>query len=166
MAVDFAYKRRVRGEEGSAIRNIKLRMSRKLIYVSGLLVCFACHLELSAQERGQLFAVPDAPRRATEFFRTAFRRTPLEILCGTFLRYPHLSQTAGHVLNAYNGFLGVLADAGSRRHLESLRPESQEGDSTYQQLRQLSHEFRDGVLELFFDAQSGLFELTKIYGVF
>ena len=65
MAVDFAYKRRVRDQKGSAIRNLKLRMSRKLIYVSGLLVCFSPHLELSDAERRELFDGVDGARRAT-----------------------------------------------------------------------------------------------------
>jgi predicted nucleotidyltransferase len=166
MAVDFAYKRRVRAQEGAAIRNIKLRMSRKLIYVSGLLVCFACHLELTGEERQKLFDGPDSERRAIDFFRNALQRTPLEILCGTFLRYPHLEKTARRVLDSYHGFLGVLADDDSRKHLEQLVPEREPTDRIYQDLRELSHEFRDGLLDLFFDKESDLFELTRIYGVF
>ena len=50
MAVDFAYKLRNRSGKGWAIRNLKLRMSRKLIYVSGLLACFRCHLDLAGPE--------------------------------------------------------------------------------------------------------------------
>ncbi len=166
MAVDFAYKRRVRDQKGTAIRNIKLRMSRKLIYVSGLLACFACHLELGSGERRALFDGPDATRRAIDFFRNTLQRTPLEILCGAFLRHPHLHETACRVLDAYNDFLGTLADGDSRKHLEELLPGRQDCDSVYQNLRQLSHQFRDGVLDLFFDSKSGLFELTRVYGVF
>lgn len=37
MVVDFAYKQRARANRGYALRNIKLGLSRKLIYASGLL---------------------------------------------------------------------------------------------------------------------------------
>jgi len=51
MAVDFASKQRDRGGEGWGLRNAKLRMSRKLIFASGLLVCFACNLDESLQAK-------------------------------------------------------------------------------------------------------------------
>lgn len=56
MAVDFAYKLRTRSAKGWPIRNTNLRMSRKLIYVSGLLACFRCHLDYSDEQRSTIFA--------------------------------------------------------------------------------------------------------------
>ena len=46
MAVDYATKKWQRSNDGWALRNIKLRMSRKLLYAKGLLVCFLCDDEL------------------------------------------------------------------------------------------------------------------------
>jgi len=51
MAVDFASKQRDRGGEGWGLRNAKLRMSRKLIFASGLLTCFSCHLDPELQSK-------------------------------------------------------------------------------------------------------------------
>src|SRR6266700_860144 len=45
MAVDFASKQRDRAGKGWGLRNAKLRMSRKLIFASGLLVCFSANLD-------------------------------------------------------------------------------------------------------------------------
>ena len=166
MAVDFAYKRRARAQKGTAIRNIKLRMSRKLIYVSGLLACFVWHLEFDNKERSAFFDGPDASKRAIEFFRARLQHTPLDILCGALVQHSHLNETADRLLSAYDGFLGTLSDAEKRSHLEHLLPEQQDDDSVYKDFRKLSHGFRDGLLALFFDQQSVLYELTKLYGVF
>jgi hypothetical protein len=51
MAVDFASKQRDRAGDGWGLRNTKLKMSRKLIFASGLLVCFGCNLDLRLQEK-------------------------------------------------------------------------------------------------------------------
>lgn len=61
MAVDFADKQHDRFHEGFALRNIKLRISQKLLYISGLLACFKCQLDF-----------PDNEERLT-FFRGIIR---------------------------------------------------------------------------------------------
>ncbi|HYZ83198.1 MAG TPA: nucleotidyltransferase domain-containing protein [Bryobacteraceae bacterium] len=166
MAVDFAYKLRKRSGKGWAIRNIKLRMSRKLIYVSGLLACFQCHLDHSPKEWSKIADSPDRDEQIVNYYSQMFQQTPLEIVSGVLLRYPHLDEAAGQILGSYNEFLGILADKNKRDHLESLAEGDAETDSVYQGARQLSHSYRDGLLRLLFDPTSGMDELTKNYGVF
>jgi hypothetical protein len=69
-----------------------------------------------------------------------------------FLRRPELRDVALTICSAYNEFLGALSDDSVRQHLEQLLPER--------------HNFRDGLLKLFFDCDSDLTELTQIYGLF
>ena len=164
-AVDFAYKHRARFGKGSAIRNLKLRMSRKLIYVSGLLTCFGCDLGFGPIKRIADCAKPGEVSAHHTSVRERLQ-PPLETLAGALLAFDHLDSTARKLLSAYDGFLGMLTDPTSRKHLEDLEPEQYEADETLKRGRHLSHEFRDGLLELFFDDRSGLSELTKQYGVF
>lgn len=166
LAVDFAYKLRKRAGKGWAIRNIKLRMSRKLIYVSGLLACYRCHLDYSTEDRQAIFADPDRHKEVVEHLEMVFRETPLEIVAGVLLRYPHLGEAAKKIFSSYNEFLAILADDRSRGRLESLTEDRADNDEIYQQARQLSHSFRDGLLDFFFDRESELDSLTKNYGVF
>ena len=92
-------------------------------------------------------------------------QTPIEILADAFLHLPHLYGTAKKILDAYEGFLGILSNETSRKRLEELDSDSY-GDETFDRARMLSHDFRDGLMDLFFDQKSGMLELTKNYGVF
>jgi hypothetical protein len=166
MAVDFAYKLRTRSGKGWAIRNIKLRMSRKLIYVSGLLACFRCHLDYEPAERTKIFADLNCRQEVIDHLETIFRLTPLEIVASVLMRYPHLDGSAKKILGSYDDFIGILSDADARKHLENLTEADADADVIYQQARSLSHTFRDGLLEFFFDPLSEMQELTKNYGVF
>jgi hypothetical protein len=166
MTVDFAYKLRNRAGKGWAIRNIKLRMSRKLLYVSGLLACYRCHLDYDEAERLKVYSDPGMKSEVIEHLQSIFRETPLEIAAGILLRYPHLDGSARKILGAYNEFVGILADDQQRSRLDNLKESEADDDKIYQHARHLSHEFRDGVLEFFFDEASGMCDLTKIYGVF
>jgi predicted nucleotidyltransferase len=166
LAVDFAYKLRTRSGKGWAIRNIKLRMSRKLIYVSGLLACFRCHFDYSDPEATEIFRDPKRHKEVVEHLRNVFAMTPLEIVAGVLLKYPHLDSAAQSIFDSYDKFLGIVADQQKRKHLEELNEGDGERDAVYQDARTLSHQFRDGLLAFFFDQKSGLDDLTKNYGVF
>jgi predicted nucleotidyltransferase len=57
MTVDFADKQHDRFHDGFALRNIKLRFSRKLMYISGLLACLRCQLDYpNLEERLDFFS--------------------------------------------------------------------------------------------------------------
>ena len=166
MGVDFAYKLRTRSGKGWAIRNIKLRMSRKLIYVSGMLACFRCHVDHTPEEWNEFAESIDRRGKIVEYFGGVFQETPLEIIAHELLRYPHLDDAARKIFDSYNEFLGMLASSEQRNHLEFLVEEDAESDDLFQKARGLSHTFRDGLLEFFFDNKSGMDKLTKNYGVF
>jgi predicted nucleotidyltransferase len=50
VTVDFVYKQSSDNDEKWALRNAKLRLSRKLIFAAGLLTCFYCQLDSDAAE--------------------------------------------------------------------------------------------------------------------
>jgi hypothetical protein len=166
MAVDFAYKRRTRAGKGTAIRNIKLRMSRKLIFVSGLLGCFSGHLLLPEPELSTLIQMADAPYEFVRHLRRVFAQTPLKIVASVINRQEHLRAIGAQLFGAYDVFIGVLRDSDKRAHLDRLPPESEDSDMIYQQLRHASHEFRDAILTLLFDERTKLNQLTRTYGIF
>jgi predicted nucleotidyltransferase len=166
MAVDFAYKLRDRSGDGWAMRNIKLRMSRKLLYVAGLLGCFFCHLELDDESRRGVFDDVSSHPVIVDVVHSAFHETPLDIVASFLAPHEHLHKAASLLFGAYDEFLGILRDSGLRDHLDNLPADDGDTDDVYQHAREVSHRFRDSLLELFFDDKTGLAELTRLYGVF
>jgi predicted nucleotidyltransferase len=166
IAVDFAHKRRARAGEGTAIRNIKLRMSRKLIFVSGLLACFSGHVLLTESELSRLIRSPNATYEFVRHLRRVLAQTPLEIVASVINRQDHLRPIGVRLFSAYDVFIGVLRDPEKRVRLDGLSAEAEENDSIHQELRGASHDFRDAVLDLFFDERTMLNELTRTYGIF
>jgi hypothetical protein len=166
MAVDFAYKRRTRGGDGMALRNIKLRMSRKLIFVSGLLACFSLHSLIAEAERDAILNAAYPDHEFVRHMRLQLAQTPLEILASAINRHGHLKPVGFRLFDAYDKFLGILSDNEKRKHLNTLALDSEDGDVVFEQLREVSHSFRDALIELFFDGPSGLASLITTYGVF
>jgi predicted nucleotidyltransferase len=164
-AVDFAYKLRARSGEGWAIRNIKLRMSRKLLYVAGLLGCFRLHFGLSKEDQPAMFGEEGNRPEILDILFETFSETPLDIVA-RFLMDQNLHETASELFGAYDEFLAILLDSDSRTHLEKLKEGAGDADHLYQKARKMSHRFRDALLDLFFDQDTDIRMLTRLYGVF
>jgi predicted nucleotidyltransferase len=172
MAVDFAHKARTGFGKKSALRNLKLRMSRKLIFVSGLLSCFSCHLSL-ARADGQA-GCPGRGEACVACLRGYMDRRPLDAFAHAALgladKHPENEKkillAAAAALTAYDEFLQILSDKGSRDRLEALAPDAVESDSLFSQGRQISHSFQEAIDSFFFDGHPELGKLTRRYGVF
>ncbi|MEA2236642.1 MAG: hypothetical protein QOC81_1366 [Thermoanaerobaculia bacterium] len=164
MTSDFASKMWERDREGWGIRNIKLRFSRKVLFLWGLLACFSC----------DLFAPPDLYdvesddeyfSRLAELIRVQTDVSPLVLLAGAVLQSEDDS-VAEAIFSSYDHFLNVLSDPDSRRKLEAVRFDDALDDPTYADLREASHRFREGVTRLFFDTHPKLPQLIRDFGVF
>ena len=168
MAVDFAFKLRERSGKGWAIRNIKLRMSRILLFVAGLLDCFRCLVYFVPQHPRpeELFRNEEFRPAVVDFLSSIFSPPPLDIVASFLLDYPGPDGTASKLFGAYDRFLGMLSDSQTRDHLDGLPEGAGESDAVYQQARDISHHFRDALLDLFFDTKTELGQLTRLYGVF
>lgn len=73
---------------------------------------------------------------------------------------------ATDALTAYDEFLQILSDKGSRDRLAALAPEDVDSDSLFDQGRQISHSFQEAIDSFFFDGHPELGKLTRRYGIF
>jgi len=165
LAVDFAYKLRARSGEGWALRNIKLRMSRKLLYVAGLLGCFFIQFVFDPDVHHAVLGEETFRPDILEIVHGAFSETPLDIVANFLLNHKHIYGTASELFEAYDQFLGILLSSDLRNHFDKLSEGDGDSDSLYQEARKMSHRFRDALLDLFVDTEE-LGPLTRLYGVF
>ena len=150
MAVDFASKQRDRAGKGWGLRNAKLRMSRKLIFASGLLVCFSSNLDSDLQ--GQISTdKSDIKLKLVNHIREYVRMTPLEIVARSVERYGVPDAIAKELFGAYTAFLEMLDDQNSREVLDSLRSENSRTDTTFQRIREISRAFEHALDNIFFE---------------
>jgi hypothetical protein len=167
MAVDFAYKQFDRGNKGYALRSIKLGVSRKLLFASGLLACFWCDPEISKN-------VNQEPNKQSliDCLDTFLSRTPLERMALFFVAQMRnsdsefLRKTARDLFDAYDDFLDLLNDRQRRKHLDELRPEDEENDIVFKEARTMRMHFRLAMQGMFLDKDSPLHQHSIEKGVF
>ena len=164
MAVDFASKQRDRAGKGWGLRNAKLRMSRKLIFASGLLVCFSATLDEDL--RGKISTDKDAIRLGlANHIRELVKMTPLEIVANSIERYRIPESIARKLFDAYSEFLAILNNEKDRNALDELRSEDARRDPTFRRIRDISATFGNALGHIFYENDQ-VKPLTKKYGVF
>lgn len=164
MAVDFASKQRDRGGEGWGIRNAKLRMSRKLIFASGLLLCFSCHLDPELQ--ATISTEKDVIKlNLVKHIREFVRQSSLEIVARSVQEFSVADAVQKDLFSSYAEFLEILDDKKSREHLKSLRAENSRNDKTFGRIREISSVFEKALDQVFFENHK-IGPLIREYGVF
>lgn len=161
MAVDFADKFHDQFGEKWALRNVKLRLSRKLIFLVSLLACFSWHLRRKSSN-GPYLTV----ETSINYFAEFLGRPSLEIVADELLNGEIAGSTCSRIMNSYDRFLGILNNAEMRDELEELPRDLANKNELFQQVRDLSHTFRDGLNEWLFDREGQLFELVRNYAIF
>jgi predicted nucleotidyltransferase len=165
MCVDYATKHRERQGEKWALKNAKLRLSRKLIFAAGLLTCFNCHLRPPAGLDENLFDLPAHLEPLLRHLRTYVKLTPLEIVADAANSFAK-PETSLKIFDAYDQFLSMMNDGEVRTRLESLTARECRSDPVFNKVRHISEQFQDGLTRLFLDDEPKLSELTRKYGVF
>ncbi len=159
MAVDYANKYRARAGQKWALRNIKLRMSRKLLFVSGFFMCLSWALENRSQADNDYEA-----QDLVDHLLAWTKRPPLLSLAEIVERYaPSL---ATNIFDNYDAFLAILDDETMRKRLEGLSPEEAYEDKVFLQTREIASRFDTALTDLLFDADPAVAKLVKKYGVF
>lgn len=163
MCVDFAYKDWEQAGQKWALRNIKLRMSRKMLFLSGLLTVFSCYrnvdiLRPDSADQNNLF---DVQRHLTAFARS----TPLNIVVW-MLHTIGLAADCVELLDAYEQFLDQMNDDELRDRLKNLTADDAFADEIYLRCRATSDLLQCVVRRLCFERDSELREFIREYGVF
>lgn len=156
MCVDFAHKQIERGEDKWALRNLKLRMSRRIIFLKGLLMCFECYADRMGKEDAMKNIDRIAKLRPLEFIYCSLSDPRLDIdkslLVGLF--------------ECYDLFLGKLNEETFRKSLQELSIKDAYEDPTFIKSREISEQFQSYLHKILFDKNNELKDFMIKYGIF
>jgi predicted nucleotidyltransferase len=164
MTVDYAKKTWDSPNHKWALRKCKLRLSRKLMFASGLLMCFACVLK-TGDSAEQLFDHEHPESQLVNLLLKAVGQSPLDRLCDALLQFS-CPDTATRLLGAYDRFLAVLDSPDARQTLTRLTPELAMDNSLFAEVQQFGEQFQTAMETLFFDDNPTLAQCIRRYGIF
>ena len=147
MCVDFAYKDWEQAGKKWALRNIKLRTSRKLLFVSGLFTVFSC-FENEALQRVE--GEDNYLLRLQGHLLEYVHSTPLNIIAWS-LKDIGLDEEAATLIDHYERFLSYVNDAAVREHLAALSEDDVYADDQFLKCRAISHKLQAVLKQMCFE---------------
>jgi len=148
ICVDYQAKKRL-NERKWALRNIKLRISRKMLFASSLATLIECRCE------DDVLA-----------FLTSRMAEPPLVQLGMFLLAYDNMEAATKIFQVYDEFLRLIGTEEMRRHLEELPFAEFDTDPRFSLLREMSHRLQGGLELAFFDGPADVAAAIKRFGVF
>jgi predicted nucleotidyltransferase len=162
MCVDFAYKDWEQDGKKWALRNVKLRISRKLLFFSSLLTISSCFQNELLRHNG---AEREDYLLSVQMHLLAFvHATPLNIVSWA-LSGIGLGRECCDLLDQYEGFMRLLDDKAVRIHLEKLNQDVY-ADEVFLKCRDMSHQLQAILRHVCFEVASPLRDFMLEYGVF
>lgn len=166
VTVDFVYKQ-VADDRKWALRNAKLRMSRKLIFAAGLARVFLCHLDPTAADARHALVQHRDISLLTAYIEKQLNLTPLQVIAGLCLDLGVQAEVIRQIFDSYDRFLLILDDQEKRSELEQARShEDLRTSSAWKEVRDVSVPFHEGLVALFLKEETPLKNLTMSYGLF
>jgi len=164
MAVDYTAKVIERDRIEWAIRNAKLKFSRKLLFVAGMLLAYAAVLDEPPKVRGKgepFLGLVSRIQSLTQW-------TPLELLARAILQRPWRGQRAAAIaiFKSYDAFLALIEDKRGRKQLQNLKLSDASTNPTFAKVRKLGERFEEGLNQFFWDGPPEIQKLTRKYALF
>ena len=161
VAVDYAQKEWAQNSHKWALRNAKLRLSRKLLFASGLLLCY----KVGSMAKQTL---PPGLTIAQWMAQCCYDQTrikPIDRICDELLSSGNMP-TVVKIFDSYDWFLKLLDDPERRKYLETLPSSKAKNDQVFNEVRKIGDEFFDGLRTMFFRDSDPLRQFIEEYGVF
>ena len=167
VTVDFVYKQKADDDRKWALRNAKLRMSRKLIFAAGLAVIFGCHLDEEAEAARIALVSSKDVALLTKYLEQQLEVPPLQSIAKLCESLRVSAETACAIFDNYDRFLAILDDPDKRNELSNARSHDDlRSSAAWDEIRTISKPFHEGLVKLFLGEDERLTRLTMHYGVF
>jgi hypothetical protein len=136
-------------------------------------MCLECELDPALPYRTQgVLGFEESPVNVLTFIDKlddSCNRTPLGILATAVRRHvsgANRTDIAVKLFGSYNQFLEMMGEVETRKKLKAISYHEAQKDATFNKLRNISHQFQSGLIDLFFKSDDKLTSLTQEFGVF